>query len=129
MNTIKRIGIWMDHSIAHVTDISVDDKISENIESDFTHQSKSESLGHNENVMHNKEQHEQHSFYKKLGERIRAYDEVLLFGPTDAKNELANLLKADHHFDKIKIEVKSSDKMSEAHQRQFIQDHYTASQS
>ena len=38
--------------------------------------------------MHNKEQHEQSDYYKKLGETIKNYTEVLLFGPTDAKVEL-----------------------------------------
>jgi len=33
------------------------------------------------------------------------YQEVVLFGPTDAKNELSNMVKTDHLFDEIKIEV------------------------
>lgn len=124
MNTIKRIGIWMDHSTAHMMDYTGGNFVTENVESDFTHTAKIESLNHSENVMHNKEQHEQASYYKKLGERIKNYDEVLLFGPTDAKNELMNLLKADHHFDKIKFSVKSSEKMSENQQHHFIREHF-----
>jgi stalled ribosome rescue protein Dom34 len=42
--------------------------------------------------MHQKEQHEQSDYYKKIGEAIKNYQEVLLFGPTNAKTELLNLL-------------------------------------
>jgi len=45
--------------------------------------------------------------------KLKDYEEVLLFGPTNAKNELFNLLKDDRHFEKIKIEVKSGDKMTD----------------
>jgi len=47
-----------------------------------------------------------------LGGFIEDYDAVLLFGPTDAKVELFNLLKADKQFDKIKIETVPSEKMT-----------------
>ena len=53
--------------------------------------------------MHQKEQHEHRDYYKKIGEAIRNYQDVLLFGPTTAKTELFNMLKADHHFEKIKL--------------------------
>jgi len=33
-------------------------------------------------------------------------------------------LKTDHHFDKIKIEVKSTDKMTEMEQHAFVKDHF-----
>ncbi|MEO5570149.1 MAG: hypothetical protein ABIT08_13880 [Bacteroidia bacterium] len=57
-------------------------------------------------MMHNKEQHQQAEFYKQLDEKIKNYDEVILFGPKDAKAESLNLLKADYRFAKIKIETK-----------------------
>ena len=74
---------------------------------------------------HNKEQHQQSAYYKKLGEAIKRYDEVVLFGPTNAKVELRNHLKKDHHFDKIKIEVESADKMTEHQEHAFVRNHYS----
>ncbi len=56
--------------------------------------------------MHNKEQQQQSEYYKTLGETIKNYDDVLLFGPTNAKVELLNILKADISFSiKLKIET------------------------
>ena len=49
---------------------------------------------------------------------------MLLFGPTTAKDELHNLLKADHNFEKIKIDVKQSDKMSDNQQQAFVNEHF-----
>jgi len=50
------------------------------------------------------------------------YDEVLLFGPTDAKSELVNTIKDNHLFEKIKIEVKPADKMTEIEQHEFLKE-------
>lgn len=55
---------------------------------------------------------------------VKNYKEVLLFGPTDAKTELFNTLKSDHHFDKVKIDVKQSDKLTENQQHAFVQEHF-----
>ena len=52
-------------------------------------------------------------------------DEVLLFGPTNAKTELYNILKEDHHFDKIKIETAPSDKMTENQQYALLKEHFS----
>ena|SRR5665213_405820 len=125
MTTAKYLGIWMDHSTAHMMEFTTDPIETKTIESKFTHREKEHSLGRGENLMHNKEQHQQSEYYKKLGEVIKNYDEVLLFGPTEAKMELANILKADHHFEKIKIETKHADKMTEHQQHAFVKEHFT----
>ena len=124
MATAKQLGIWMDHSTAYLTDLSTDPIETKIISSTFTHADKTISIGKGENLMHNKEQHRQTEYYKKIGESIKNYDEVLLFGPTDAKVELFNMLKTDHLFAKIKIEIKQTDKMSEYQQHVFIKEHF-----
>jgi hypothetical protein len=125
MATTKKLGIWMDHSSAHLMEFTTDPIETKTIESKFTHQVKELSLDKGENRMHNKEQHQQAEYYKKLGGIIRNYKEVLLFGPTDAKTELHNTLSADHHFEKVKIEVKQADKMTENQQHAFVRDHFS----
>ena len=120
----KRLGIYMDHSNAHLMEFSTEDMENVVIDSKFTNEEKKESLSKSEHVMHNKEQHEQADFYKKLGEKIRNYEQVLLFGPTNAKNELFNTLSSDHLFEKIKISVENSDKMSETQQQDFVRKHF-----
>ncbi|MEI9909275.1 MAG: hypothetical protein WDO71_06225 [Bacteroidota bacterium] len=77
--------------------------------------------------MHNKEQHQQSEYYRKLGEVIRNYEAVILFGPTSAKAELLNLLKADNRFTKIKIEIRQTDKMTENQQYAFVREYFSTS--
>lgn len=125
MVTTKKIGIWMDHSSAHLMEFTSQPIISKIIESEFTHKEKENTLNRSENTMHNKEQQLQSEFYKKLGDSIKDHDEVVLFGPTDAKVELFNILKADHLFAKIKIEIKQSDKMTENQKHAFVRDHFS----
>lgn len=124
MTTQKKVGIWMDHASAHIIEFSNDTSEVSIIESKFTHQEKEHTLSKNENLMHNKEQHMQSSYYKNLGDVVLNYDEVILFGPTDAKSELHNILKDNHRFDKIKIVIQQSDKMSDNERLAFVKDHF-----
>lgn len=125
MSGKKQLGIWMDHANAHLIEITKDTAVTETIESQFTHEAKEESLSRSENIMHNKEQHQQAEYYNKLGAIIRNYEEVLLFGPTNAKTELLNTLKADHLFENIKIEVKQAGKMTDNQQHAFVKEHFS----
>jgi len=124
--TTKTLGIWMDHSTAHLMEYTTNPIETKTIEPDFMHGEKEQSPGKSEHLMHNKEQHHQAEYYKKLGEAIKKYDEVMLFGPTEAKAELLNILKSDHHFAKIKIEIRQTDKMTENQQHAFVKEHFSA---
>ncbi len=124
MKKVKYLGIWMDHSIAYLMGFSENPTEKRTIESKFTHEEREMSMEKGENRMHNKEQQLQAAYYKELGDVIENYEEVVLFGPTDAKVELFNVLKADHHFDNIKIEVKRTDKMSENQQQAYVRDYF-----
>jgi hypothetical protein len=119
------LGIWMDHSNAHLMEFSPDTIETKTINLEFTHREKEHSLGKSENLMHNKEQHQQAEYYKKLGEVIKNYEDVVLFGPTEAKVELLNTLRADHHFEKIKIETRQADKMTENQQHAFVKNYFS----
>lgn len=127
MKTRKHLGIWMDHSVAHLMDATNDTIVSSTIKSEFTHRERVRTLIKGEHMMHNTEQQGQHAFYKKLGEAIKNYDQVALFGPSKAKEELANLLKEDRSFEKIIIEVKHADKMTENQQHAFVKDYFANS--
>lgn len=124
MKTMKKIGIWMDHSTAHLMEFSPEDMTTNTIESSFTNQVKADSQSKGEHLMHNKEQQQQAGYYHELAAIIKDYDAVLLFGPTNAKAELFNLLKGDHHFDKVHIEVKQTDKMTDNQQHAFVRTHF-----
>lgn len=124
MKATKKIGIYMNHSKAHLIEFPTSTFESKTINSKFQHVDKERTLSKNENLMHNKEQHEQAEYYRQLGEILRNYDEVVLFGPTNAKQELHNTLKDNHLFEKIRIETKETDKMLEKDQLHFVENHF-----
>ncbi len=126
MKTKKQLGIWMDHSEANLIGVNVDTTGYKTITAQVGEQD--EALNsRNETLIQNKEQNELSGFFKRLGDVIINYDEVLLFGPTNAKTELVNQLKEDRHFDEVKIEVTPADKMTENQQQAFVMKHFTIS--
>ena len=120
----KSLGIFMDHANAQLIEFSTEPLETTTISSDFTHEEKIDTLANSEYTMHNKEQQQQNAFYKKLGNVIKQYTDVLLFGPTNAKVELLNMLKEDHVFDNIKINVIDSDKLTENQQYAFVNNYF-----
>lgn len=124
MKEIKQLGIWMDHSNAFLMELKNDTILTKRVDADTSNQEAEFNFYKGEKLIHKKEKHLQLSYYKKLGEIIKMYREVVLFGPTDAKVELLNLLKEDHLFENIKIEVKQSDKMTEFQRHDFVRAYF-----
>lgn len=120
----KKIGIWMDYSSANMIEYFENPSPIQTIESNFTLDVKENALRSSEYTMHNKENNYKAKYFKSLSEVIQTYDDVLLFGPCDAKKELFNILKEDHHYDKINIELKQSDKMTTNQLQAFVRDHF-----
>jgi hypothetical protein len=123
MNNIRKLGIWMDHSNAYLMELA-NDIIVQRVVSELANPDAEFNFYKGEKLTHKKEQHLQLSYYKKIGEIIKKYQDVILFGPTDAKNELLNQIKTDHLFEDIKIEVKNSDKMTEDQMKTFVRDYF-----
>ena len=124
MKTTKQLGIWMDHSIAHVIKLTNGTIETNSIESTPEIQADQQIVYKDESHSLNKEQGLLSSYYRKLGDAILENDEVILFGPTEAKNELLNVIKENHLFDKIKIEVEATDKMTEIQMNTFVKEHF-----
>lgn len=114
----------MDHSRAFIMELVGDSIFESNVASEFTHEEEEISWNKSEKMMHNKEQHQLASYYKKLTEIMRNFDEILLFGPTSAKDELLNILNENHLFDAIKIEVRSSDKMTGIEMHKLVKEYF-----
>ena len=125
MTTGKKLGIWMDHSNAHLIEFAADSNETKSVAGKFSNDTKEHGSGKNENQMNNKVQQHQSEYYKKLGEVIKNYEEVILFGPTDAKVELFDILSEDERFLKIKIEIKDTDKMTENQQYAFVNEYFS----
>lgn len=126
MESPKELGIWMDHSVAHFIDVN-DKSENHDINSKFTYSVKEETLNKSENVMHNKENHMQDAYYKKISDEILKYDHVLLCGPTSAKTELHNYLNKDLHFKDIKIDIEATDKITDHEKIAFVKNHFNNS--
>jgi hypothetical protein len=124
MTNKKKAGIWMDHSTAELIAYPIVASKEDTVDLNFSHDDMQEALNRSENLMHNKRQQKQAAFYKEIGAIILKYDEVLLFGPTDAKVELVNFLEEDHHFDAIHIEVKEAESMTKNQLHSFVNDHF-----
>ena len=124
MTNEKKLGIWMDHASAHLMEYA-DPIVTKIISSDSTHEEKEFTLQKGESFMQRKNQQQEAEYYQAIAESIKNYDEVLLFGPTNARTELLNILNADLHFSDIKIETKPSDKMTENEEHAFVRDYFS----
>ena len=124
MKNAKKLGIWMDHKIAHLMEFTNEPFEVQTIESKFpfveeNHEEKIETADV-------KLKHRQFKYYKKIGEVIKDYYQVILFGPTDAKFELFNILSEDNRFVKIKVEIKDTDRMTRSQLHSFVNEYFSA---
>ena len=115
----------MDHSLAHFIDFTKGLPVVETVYSAQEEQVrfKGESgsatkLGNHrssnsESHLHNRAQQLKQEYYKVLSDRLKNYDDILLFGSTKAKEELYNQLKKDRVFEAKSITVKSADHLTE----------------
>ena len=115
----------MDHSIAHLMEFTSQHFEIETIESELTNREKIESLAKANRSNFSKEQNLLFEYYRKIAETIKNYQRVILFGPTDAKIELFDILSEDSRFLKIKIEIKHTDKMDEIEQHNFVKEYFS----
>ena len=123
MKKTKKLGIWMDHSIAHIIEYKNNSISSKTIASDSS-QGEKENIGKDESLRQNTEQDQLSEFFKKLSTVIIDYQEVLLFGPTNAKTELHNLLKEDSGFNSIKIEIETTDNLTKNQIQAYVKEHF-----
>ena len=122
MKTKNNLGIWMDHSTAHLIDMN--SNIKHSINSEFTFNTKEEALSRSESLMHNKRQQMHEAYYKEISDEILKFNHVLLFGPTNAKIELQNYLNKDLHFKDIKIDIEPADKMTDNEKNAFVKNNF-----
>ena len=121
----KKIGVWLDHVKAHFVDLNKGPAIVETIFSakdtnlripgesgDGTRLGDNRSTN-NEYHKHNRLQEQIDEYYRILTNRLESYDDIYLFGPTTAKDELNNILKANKHFAAKTINIEPSEQLTE----------------
>ena len=134
----NHIGVWMDHHIAHLIYPKGKDQYSvESLESNHDVHPRIDGQGadgatfgknresNNEFGKHHRAQNEMREYFQALKKVLRKYDEILLFGPTKAKDEFFNSLFDDKSFNGKLIQVENSDKMDEDHLIAFVKDFFT----
>ena len=123
MTQRSQLGVWMDHTTAHIIEIN-NNAITSNSIYSLSLQGEKQNFGKDESLKHNIEQDQLSDYFKRLSAVIKDYSDVLIFGPTNAKTELYNLLKEDSHFNKIKIDLKTTDNLTEKQMHAFVKEHF-----
>lgn len=122
MEKRKRLGIWMDDLDAHLMDFKTDIIELNTIESTFVHPEKFEE--EDKRKRQAKEKREYNKFHKDLSETIKYYDEVIIFGSSESKKTLVNILSSDEKFSHIKIAVKDIENLTESQQHNFVKEFF-----
>jgi len=137
----NQIGVWLNHSQAHFIGHKAESAFFiETIDSPYESIIREEGEGNdktrfssntergsnNEKRKHNIIQNELDEYFKILEGKLESYQEILLFGPGTAKEELFNRLSENKLFKGKNIEVKSSDKLTENQMLSYVLDFFKA---
>lgn len=77
--------------------------------------------GVSEKTRHHRRQNEEQRYFEEIIEQVNGADEVVIFGPGEAKDLLANAIKAPHsHFSASLMGVLTADKMTEHQQVSYV---------
>lgn len=117
MQTTTKLGVWMDHSYAQIIEYAGETIQLNHISSEYPF------LQQDDSPINERKQSCE-VYYKKLAELIENYSEVILFGPTNAKADLFNLLMKDSRFANIKIDLTPTDKMTDNQKHNFVKKYF-----
>ena len=135
----KQIGVWLNHSQAHFLGYKAESAFFiETVESPYESiirvggegndktrfSSNTERGSNNEKRKHNIVQNELDEYFSILEAKLEIYQEILLFGPGTAKEELFNHLSENKIFKGKHIAVKSSDKLTENQMLSYVLDFF-----
>ena len=123
MKTKRKLGIWIDRSIAHLMEISHEPFEVKTIESEL--ESIKDKVAAKKDLTPSKVKQLQLKYYNNIRKSIQDFYYVVLFGPTDAKRELFDLLAEDESLTKVKVEIKETDEMNAREKHEFVQKHFS----
>ena len=122
MGKTNQLGIWMDHSVAYLMEFTTKPFEIQTIVSEFTLEEKTYNFFKKKSPISNIQK--KYSFYNRIAKEIINCQEIILFGPSDAKNDFFDLLSEDERFYKLKVEIKETDKMNVNQQHAFINEYF-----
>lgn len=115
----------MDYSTANLIEFNLDSYEIKSIDSGFPDQETNKNFNKNESLINHIEKQQLINFFKRIAEQIKGYNELVLFGSTDAKVEFFAVLKEEEPFKKIKIEIKNTDKMIDNQKKHFVKSYFS----
>lgn len=138
--SVIKMGVWLDHATAFI--LKFDDgeaAIMEFIDSPYDRRVRIDGEGSdtarfgpdhhsassNEDRKHNIKENELDRYFDLLEERLQEADDILLFGPTNTKEQLHNRMEDNKHFKDKTITVKATERLTDhqmiAYVREFFQ--------
>jgi hypothetical protein len=125
METKRKLGIWMCNSQMHLMEYNNEKSIDlQNIPCIDSNEVNTASPIIEFSEVQKAEIFKKQEDFKKLAQNIAAYDEIILFGPVDAKQEFRTYLETNPMDKKPLIEIKQTENMTEAQQLAFVQYHF-----
>ena len=135
----KQTGIWLDSREANFIELQGGDLVSFHKLSSDTNTSQSKGgnpaggrrggtmTGVSEKNHENRRHNEEHSYFKAIIENVRGADEVVIFGPGEAKDLLVNAIQ-EHpsHFNSQLMAVQTADKMTENQKVAYVKTFFGA---
>jgi stalled ribosome rescue protein Dom34 len=124
MDLKKSVGIWMDYASANIIDVQDNSNTPHIILSEFTNEVKHESMQRGEKGTHEKEDSFKKEYFNAIINVIKDFEHVLLFGPTNAKRELHNIVSDLPRYSDIKIDVFTTDDMTDNQKQAYVRKHF-----
>lgn len=120
----KKLGIFINNTIAQLMEFSNNSNEIKTMTSHFQNFTNDAEFVTEKKSTPSKLKIEVKNYFKKLGDIIQHYDEILLFGPNTTKEELYKHLRYDKNFDKIKLDIKESNNLDNEQQQEFVKKYF-----
>jgi hypothetical protein len=125
MKNFKQLGICMDLSHALLMELENNQIISRDIVSGLKKTDKTDTQqNHFLGFQWTEKQHLQKVYFTEISDIISHYQQVVLFGVTDAKNELYLLLIGNSRFNDIRIELVNTNKFNKTQMHEFVKSYF-----
>lgn len=139
MGTFKQVGVWVDYGRAIVVgyekgQVHELENILSPVETHKREQGEgndttrftphTDHVSNNEYRKNNIAQNEVNEYLKLLENKLQPYNELLIFGPGTAKEQLRNRLKQNKSYDGKWLQVQNSDKMTPNQLLAYVRDFY-----
>lgn len=127
MEETTQFAVWIDCASAHLMEFKSEPFEVKKIESKLRHEPWFDRLEEEEKSMDDVEPELASPYYTKLVSTIKKYDSVVILGQNDAKLELFSLIKNDPKLSESKIEVVTTDILTEKQLNAFVRNYSSTS--